>query len=173
MEHAGVTEALLIEKTKPVYRYLLKIGVARHDAEDIIQETLYKAFKNRDSLDGQRVSAWLFRVALNDYYNQCKRRKCKVLLNEKVDTLESPNEALEEQFLVREQAQLARETLECLKPKDRKMLLLKYFFGLSYKDIARIMDLNEQGVKVYLYRARKKFKKAWCSEQNKEVGIKG
>jgi RNA polymerase sigma factor (sigma-70 family) len=64
---------------KTIYKYLVKIGADSSDAEDIVQETVYKFFLNIESIDPKKASSWLFRVAVNQYYDICRRRKRQVL----------------------------------------------------------------------------------------------
>ncbi|WP_245523130.1 sigma-70 family RNA polymerase sigma factor [Thermosediminibacter oceani] len=51
--------------------------------------------------------------------------------------------------------------LEELNPIYKNLLVLKYEVGLSYREIAEVLDINEQTVKTYIYRAKQKFKDAW------------
>lgn len=49
-------EDLLIEESKVIFKYLIKIGASKENAEDIIQETLYKTLKNIDSINENKIS---------------------------------------------------------------------------------------------------------------------
>jgi DNA-directed RNA polymerase specialized sigma24 family protein len=63
---------LIKNDLKIIYRYLIKMGASREDAEDIIQETLYKALQNLELLIPGKVKAWLFKVSINCFYNICR-----------------------------------------------------------------------------------------------------
>ncbi|MBP1934531.1 sigma factor [Ammoniphilus resinae] len=68
-------EDLLKEKGKIIYRYLRKMGSAHDDAQDIVQDTLYKAILILHDLDSARLNPWLFRVAYNQYIDLTRKRK--------------------------------------------------------------------------------------------------
>lgn len=155
-------EDLLIEEAKVVFKYLVKMGASKEDAEDIIQDTLFKTMENIDGIDGSKIRAWLFKVAINHYYNLYnKNKKTSPITSEKLDELVMPEQSPEEQYLTQEKVKGIYQVLNQLKPTYRNLIIFKYFMELSYKEIANIMELNEQKVKVYLYRARNKFKEIW------------
>jgi RNA polymerase sigma-70 factor (ECF subfamily) len=51
--------------------------------------------------------------------------------------------------------------LDDLNPIYKNLLVLKYVVGLSYWEIAEVLDINEQTVKTYIYRAKQKFRDTW------------
>lgn len=55
--------------------YLIKLGCNQEDAEDITQDTFYKALKYIDGIGASKISSWLFRVAINKYYDLCRTKK--------------------------------------------------------------------------------------------------
>lgn len=60
------------------------------------------------------------------------------------------------------------QALNELKPAYKNLLVLKYFMDVSYKEIGTILEMSEQKVKVYLYRARNKFKEIWEEKHNEK-----
>lgn len=155
-------EELLLDESKVVFKYLIKIGVSKENAEDIVQEALYKTLVNIDSVDEDKVRAWLFRVAINSYYNLYKKNKKHINLSlDEIDNLKIFTESLEVDYVNSEKKKDISIVLNMLKPAYVKLLILKYFFNMSYKEIADITESNEQNVKVSLYRARNKFRNVW------------
>lgn len=155
-------EKYLLEEAKIVFKYLKKMGASTEDAEDIIQETLYKTIKNIDAINEDKVRAWLFKVAINSYYNLYNKNKRQSNFDiSDLENLKMITESTEDSFLIGEKTKVIHKILDMLKPSYKNLLVLKYFLNMSYKEIADIMDMNEQKVKVYLYRARKKFRKIW------------
>ncbi|ETT80746.1 sigma factor [Viridibacillus sp. FSL R5-0477] len=69
---------VLQEKTATIFKYLIKNGANPRDAEDIIQESIYKFILNIDSVDPNKAYSWLFRVAINHYYDLCRKQKREV-----------------------------------------------------------------------------------------------
>jgi RNA polymerase sigma-70 factor, ECF subfamily len=155
-------EDLLLEESKAVFKYLIKIGASKENAEDIIQETLYKTLKNIDSIDGDKIRAWLFKVAINAYYNMFNSNKKHTnLSHEDIQSLELLTESIEGAYIKKVKKQDIHRALNMLKPSYKNLIVLKYFLNMSYKDIGDIMEISDEKVKVYLYRARNKFRKVW------------
>lgn len=155
-------EDLLLKESRLVFKYLMKIGATKDNAEDIIQETLYKTLKNIDSIEADKIRGWLFKVAINSYYNLYNRNKKQTNLSPKnLRDLELLTESTETYYAREEKRQDIHRALDMLKPSYKNLIVLKYFLDMSYKDIADIMEMNEEKVKVYLYRARNKFKEIW------------
>ncbi len=147
-----------------IYKYLLKQGCSRQDGEDIIQESFTKLVTYIDGLDKVQLSSWLFRVAVNDYKNRCKKRKYEsVGLKDNVDFVETLARVnrMEEIIISKENGKEIRECLGELNQTMRELLRLKYDLELSYKEISILLGMKEEQVKTYLYRAREAFKKKW------------
>lgn len=53
-------------QSKIIYLYLVKRGCQREEAEDIVQDSFIKAIENMDGVAAEKLSSWLFRVALNN-----------------------------------------------------------------------------------------------------------
>jgi len=158
----GSFEDVLLEESKVVFKYLIKIGASKENAEDVMQETLYKTLKNIDSIDEDNIRAWLFKVAINSYYNLYNKNKKHIKLSpDNFQNLELLTESIEVDYVNKEKKKDIHSVLNMLKPSYKDLMILKYFLDMSYKDISDIMEINEQNVKVSLYRARNKFKEIW------------
>ncbi|QOY35222.1 RNA polymerase sigma factor [Anaerobacillus isosaccharinicus] len=149
---------LLNEKLKVVYFYLLKMGAIKEDAEDIIQDTAYKFLLYIDSIKIENVDGWLFRVAVNQYYDLTKKnsRRKKILLHFNYKNLFE--EITPESVMLRKELSVEiDEVLQQLKPKYRELLILKYSTGLTLKEIAEVYTMKEGSVKTVMARARAEF----------------
>ena len=160
-------QGILQEKIEIIFRYLVKIGADPSDAEDIIQEALYKFILYMDSIDSEKAYSWLFRVSLNRYYDLCREQKRKIRVSlenfELVDDSILPEDYIEQDELRKE----IQDVLDQLTPLYKQLLLLKYDLELSYQEIAEMLDLNIGTLKTYLFRARKSFKQKYRREQAK------
>jgi RNA polymerase sigma factor (sigma-70 family) len=151
-------QPLLEGKMKTIYKYLVKIGADSGDAEDIVQETVYKFFINIETINPQKASSWLFRVAVNHYFDLCRRRKKEIYipLDEGVYKDES---LLPEEFVLSKENEWEIEyVMNQLKPLYKNLLVLKYLVGLSYEEIAETLDIKMGSLKTSLFRARENFK---------------
>jgi len=155
----GKLEEALIDEMKVVFKSLIKMGIAKEDVEDITQSTLYKALRYVDSIDGRTARAWLFRVALNEFYNICRKNTC-ININD-IDILDLLAESAEDAVINSEKVKDIKDTLDKLQPVYRDLLILKYIIGFSYRNISEFTGYSGDKVKIYLYRARNKFKELW------------
>lgn len=149
-----------------VFRYLLKKGVPHTDAEDAVQETAYKYLRFSDTVRSSKVRSWLIRVALNYYYDQCRKNK-KYILNLEEKMEESKTDELPEMIiLAKEHTEELSSLLTRMKPLFSELLLLKYESELSYDEISQLLDMNKSSVKTNLFRARKKLLKLYKEANN-------
>lgn len=154
----------LNEKTDIIFKYLIKIGASTKDAEDIVQEALYKLLLYIDSIDATKAYSWLFKVAINQYYDLCRKQKKEI--HTSFENLEFVDESFLPEDFVR-QGEMRQEiefVLNQLPPLHKQLLLLKYEMELSYADIAALLNLNNGTLKTYLFRARKAFKELYEKE---------
>lgn len=152
------------KKMNLIYKYLIKLGCSEANAEDIVQDTFYKALKYIDGIQTEKLSSWLFKVAINKYYDLCRKnnRHIQLSLHEDIFKESLREDRLVEDFIL--DSEKKEEILKCLNSiseVQKNLLLFKYDIGLSYKEIAEILDVNENTVKTYLFRAREQFKKVW------------
>jgi RNA polymerase sigma factor (sigma-70 family) len=151
-------QPLIQEKLKMIFKYLIKIGAEPTDAEDIVQETVYKFFLNIEVIEPKKASSWLFRVAVNHYFDICRKRKREILIT--VDDSDFKDESIlpEEVVLHKENNKEIERVLNQMKPLYKNLLILKYSVGLSYQEIAETLDIKIGTLKTYLFRARENFK---------------
>lgn len=153
---------LLLEHAKIIFKYLIKIGAPKEDAEDITQETIMKTIECLQQIEPEKMRAWMFKVAIHRYYSLYNKNKSVVRLNqEDLELLIPALEHVEKNLLMKEQANELEAALQELQPKFQQLLILKYYMELSYKEISEVFDVKETFVKTYLQRARKSFKKIW------------
>lgn len=157
------------QKSKIIIGYLIKKGCGAEDAEDIVQETFIKAIEFTIVLTEENISPWLFKVALNKYYDLCRREKKypRIIVDEEVFVdLFVQEEDGENSLLQKDHRGNIQKVLEGLPETAKNLLLLKYDMGLSYEKIQELLDINPKNMKTYLYRARNEFKKKWEEETN-------
>lgn len=141
---------------KQIYFYLQKTGCNQADAEDIVQDTFAKAIEYFDAIDVSKFRSWLFRVALNQYYDLCRKEKRHPVISvdeheflQRLQTDECPELLL----LNKEKGKAIANVLSQLKTTEQHLLFMKYELDYSYKDISQLLQLNENTVKrIYLER---------------------
>lgn len=143
-------------------------GILRNkeDVEDIAQQVFLKAYFSLKRFDQRAAfSTWLYKITVNECWDLLRKRKVRPLLYEADLSEEQARQygASEEK---EERAQDVSERLEkrqelerllgCLEERDRMMLVLKEVQGFSVEEIAEILGINGNTVKVRLFRARQR-----------------
>lgn len=133
----------------------------RQDAEDVVQESFVKAYRNLHSFRSEsKFSSWLYRIVYNTAVTHINT---KIWIGDSdVDIAQIHKESTdfdtETQILATERAEMVQNMLNRMPKGDALLLTLYYMEDNSMKDIAKITGLNETNVKVKLFRARKLFK---------------
>lgn len=155
---------LLQGRMKHIQRYLIRLGASRADAEDIVQDTVYKGLLYLDSIVPDKFTAWLYRVALNRYYDMLRKKKRMQFSIE--EDMPGGSEIPEDVLLRNEQREEIERVMESLTPIFKQLLILKYELDFSYREISGLLGIREEMVKTYLYRARKQFQRNYGGRYN-------
>ncbi len=159
-------KAAFIELFKMYERYLYKLCYSyvqnEQDALDIAQEVYIKVFNNMSSFDAKMpFHPWFRTVAVNTCLNFKRAyRHDLVSLNAKdedgkaLEEIVPAEKDVEDEVIDKELGQLIRENIEYLKPRHRMALVLRYYEGLSYEEIAIVLKEPLGTVKTDIYRAR-------------------
>lgn len=142
---------------RDVYRYALALSRNEAVAEEITQETFYKALKKLDTFDGKcKLSVWLCQIAKNTYISMCRKNK---RLNMETDTSLLPDRKnIEESIFDRETAFEIHKILHMLEEPYKEVFSLRTFGELSFKQIAQLFGRTETWARVTYHRARLKIK---------------
>ena len=136
-----------------VARWLVRNG---DDAEDVVQEAFLKAFKALDSFRGGDARVWVLSIVRNTAMNFLRKRKPEAAIDQ--DQLEpadrSPNP--EQGLLEESRREQVRHAIARLEPEFRETLVLREIEGLSYKEIAAVLDVPTGTVMSRLSRARQR-----------------
>jgi len=143
-----------------VFTLALRMLKNREEAEEVSQDTFIKTYKSLHKFKGDsKFSTWIYKVAYNSCLDRIKKNKKHlddVELNEytehQVKTIDNAFDALVEE----ERNQLIQECLHLLSSDDSCLLTLYYFEEQSLDEIANIVGLTANNVKVKLFRSRQK-----------------
>lgn len=151
-----------------LYRLALRITQNRADAEDIVQDTLLKVWNRRDTwaqLDS--IEAFSLTVCRNLALDKVKRQD---RLNASIEETKAEQPDLSsnpyEQTLRRDRLQLVKRLVDGLPEKQRSCMQLRDFEGKPYKEIAEVLGISEEQVKVNIFRARQTIKQRYMKVDN-------
>jgi RNA polymerase sigma-70 factor, ECF subfamily len=142
-------------------------GILRNkeDVEDVAQQVFVKAYFSLKRFDQRAAfSTWLYKITVNECWDVLRKRKVRPLLYESDLSEEQAHEynGFSEKATVPDVSDRleARERVEKLlvdlDERDRLMLILKEVQGFSVEEIAEILEINGNTVKVRLFRARRR-----------------
>lgn len=143
-----------------LYRLALRITMSHEEAEDIVQDTMIKVWNRRDDwqeLDS--IEAFCLTVCRNIALDRLKKagRDSRTIAEgdaENADTAYNPYERTAQ----RDRMEAVRRIVDALPEKQKSCLQLRDFEGKAYKEIAQVLDISEEQVKVSIFRARQAVK---------------
>lgn len=148
----------LVEKYhKPVYNLALRMVKVTEDAEDITQTVFVKAYEKLDSYNpAHRFFSWIYRIAVNESINFCKRTK---RTEEYESGLVKSNKATpDERFRAGQLGEHVGDAISRLKLDYRLVIVLKHYHDFSYKEMSEVLQIPEKTVKSRLFTARQQLK---------------
>ena len=157
-----------------LFRLALRITQNRHDAEDIVQETMLRVWSKREQWSEiESMEAFCLTICRNLALDRQKSMDWQTSTLVNSEQFDRPDSSYtsnpEEQTVQRDRLQMVRRLMDTLPEKQRTCIQLRDVEGKAYKDIATVMGITEQQVKVNIFRARQTIKKKFT--ENDEYGL--
>jgi RNA polymerase sigma-70 factor, ECF subfamily len=129
-------------------------------ADDVVQDVFIKLFENLNSIHNkQSIQFWLFKTTRNEIVGFLRSNKNKSLITHSVDLeeieIQEPT-LLTEEYENKETNKLILDELDKMNEDFKEVFVLKEYSGLSYNEIASLLNIDEELVKSRLYKARQK-----------------
>jgi RNA polymerase sigma-70 factor, ECF subfamily len=142
-----------------VYNLAYRMLGERGEAEDAAQETFLRAYSHLDRYDSDRpFRTWLLSIASNHCIDRLRKRRLTWLSLEEPlpahPALNSNELEPEDAVISNERGVLIQSMLAELPPDYRAAVVLRYWYDLSYTEIAEVLETTESAVKSRLFRAR-------------------
>jgi RNA polymerase sigma-70 factor, ECF subfamily len=154
----------VLPEVEVLLRVAFSLTAQPADAEDLVQDTLLRAYKAVDRFDGQHPRAWLLTIMRRASLNGHRRRRPRLLDDPDTDLerfAPHPNTAgaTPEELVIGEAFEdIVNTAFEALPPRDRRLMRLVHVDGLSYAETAKLVGIPEGTVMSRLHRARKRIR---------------
>jgi RNA polymerase sigma-70 factor (ECF subfamily) len=152
-----------------LYRLALRITLNPAEAEDVVQDTMIKVWNRREQWDEiDSIEAFCLTICRNLSLDRMRKMENQ---NQSLEEGEhdSPDQSYasnpEEQAMQRDRVELIRRLINELPEKQRSAMHLREFEGKSYKEIASIMAISEEQVKVNIFRARQAIRQKYIESE--------
>ncbi|QYJ67759.1 RNA polymerase sigma factor [Flavobacterium litorale] len=149
---------LVAEYSRPLYSHIRNIVINHDDADDVLQNTFIKVFKNLSNFKGQsKLFSWMYRIATNEaitFINQ--RAKKSGITNEEVQQKAIQSLQADVYFEGDELQLQLQKAVARLPEKQQLVFKMKYFEDLKYEQISEILDTSVGALKASYHHAVKK-----------------
>lgn len=152
-------ERLLLPHLNAAYNLARWLTHDDQDAEDLVQEAYLRALKAFDGFRGGDGRAWLLSIVRNTCYTWMRQTgpaRLDAVFDEEIHSVESDDRSPEAVLMQSVDRQFVKQALEELPSEFREVLIMRELEGLSYKEIADVVDLPLGTVMSRLARARKR-----------------
>lgn len=155
-------ETIYLKYAKEIYTFLYSMSRNEHVAEDLTQETFYKAFKNIGKFEGDcKISIWLYEIAKNTYFTYYnKQKKYKYELDDEIQD----DTNFEEKLVNRELTIKVHQIVHCLNEPYKEVFALHLFGELSFVQISQLFGKSESWARVTYHRAKIKIQESLKKE---------
>lgn len=145
-----------------LFRLALRITLDRAGAEDVVQDTMIRVWNKRDEWQQfESVEAYCLIVAKNLAIDRSQKKDAQNVELTPEMAEEADTSGPYDRLVNNERMKIIHRLIDELPEKQRLIMQLRDIEGESYKDIAKVLQLTEEQVKVNLFRARQKVKQRY------------
>jgi RNA polymerase sigma-70 factor (ECF subfamily) len=155
LESPEAFEELVRRYQRRIFAYVLRHTNNRDNAEDLVQETFLRAFRSlRTFREGAAFGPWIYKIAVNVCISAHQAQKPVESIEDEAETFRSALGNPEHDTLQRQSEEAVATALNNLPADYRQAMLLRHINGLSYQEIAEVMQVPLGTVKTWLFRGR-------------------
>ena len=146
MSKRKLVEKFINDNIDSAYRFAFTYMKNQHDAEDVVSDSIIRALRAADSVkDPERIKPWFFRIVSNTALTNIKKKQ-KVVPFESMD---NNGDIYEDSYSISN----ITEMIEKLPKEYMEVIVLRYFEDMKIKDVAEVLNINENTAKTRLYKA--------------------
>jgi RNA polymerase sigma factor (sigma-70 family) len=170
-QNETIFELLIAPHFQSAYNYARWICGNKEEADDVFQEAMAKILTGLKSLTSKHVKPWIFSVVRNTYFDSLRRTKRRIHeeYSDSESTVNLDADTPETELLKKADHRLVQEALAKLPMEFREVLVLKEYEDMSYKEIAKVLDVPAGTVMSRLSRAREKLLQIIHEEERRTV----
>ncbi len=152
-----------------LYHLAYRMTSNRQEAEDVVQETFLRVYKNLDRYDeNQKFSTWIYRIATNLCIDRLRKRRAVYSLDAEstehdgldgYSMMPSDERTPETELILTETQKLIRDAIQTLPVKYKSIMILRYLQDLSLQEISDVLDMPVTTVKTRVHRGREFLRK--------------
>jgi RNA polymerase sigma-70 factor (ECF subfamily) len=150
-----------------LYRFALSLLRNVEEAEDAVQDVMAGIWARRaDWPQWNSIPAYCMTATRNNCLDRLRRRRIVAVEPERASRIESPENNPYEQVTHKEMIQRIRRCMDTLPPNQQQVIRLREMEGFSYNEIAEVLDMTLDQVKINLFRGRNAIKKTITKEED-------
>lgn len=153
---------LLVDTYKErLYWHIRKIVITHDDADDVLQNTFIKIFRNIDSFKGDsKLFSWMYRIATNESITFLNQKAKQLQLNSEELISRKVNQLQSDVYFEGDAIQLKlQQAIATLPQKQQLVFNMKYFDDITFKTMADILETSEGALKTSYHIAKQKIEK--------------
>ena len=150
--------SVVVDKySKRIYWHIRNMVLSHDDADDLVQETFIKAWKNIDAFRGNsHISTWLYRIAINETLAFLKKKQIETISIESKE-FDFADTIVSDAFFCGDKTDIIfHKAINTLPEKQRLVFNMKYFEEMKYEDISEILGTSVGALKASYHIAVKK-----------------
>ncbi len=157
---------LVKEYQQCLYFHIRRMVIVHEDADDVLQNTFIKAWRNMDKFRGDSaLKTWLYRIATNEALTFLNRKKKRGFQDIEEVQNDLRHSLRAEKYIDGEEIQLRlHEALLSLPERQRLVFQMRYFDEMKYAEIAEVLEVSVGGLKANYHHAVKKIEQKLTEE---------
>ncbi|MBT8272025.1 MAG: RNA polymerase sigma factor [Flavobacteriaceae bacterium] len=153
----GFRELMTLYKER-LYWHIRKIVYSHDDADDVLQNTFIKIYRNIDGFKGQsKLYSWMYRIATNEAISHINANAKRMKISSEEVQEQAVQNLKADIYFDGDEIQLKlQQAIATLPQKQQLVFNMKYFDDLKYKDMSEILETSEGALKASYHHAVKK-----------------
>jgi len=156
----------------PLTKFIIKrVSGDSQAKEEVLSSTMIAAWRGWNTFKHKSsYFTWLCRIALNkiaDYYHDQVHEGSKIVvpLIDSITDIDFKSLSPDEELALKELRGSVNDCLNLLSPEKRRLLQFRFWYDLSYAEMAKILGISERAVEGQLYRAKHEFARVWANSK--------